>query len=339
MTDASSRHGPRRELQLRAARAAIARELGTGRLASLHAPNLGLDLGAIFGSVALFLLCACELATGSVGAPLWWICLYLQGNLVLVMAFINHDALVHRKLLPPRMRWIVSSILVWPSRLRSATYERQHLTHHRELGTRSDSELYKHSIHTILRRVLYATPALMVFRSAVFGDQTRPLDAASRPAQPGRQMNDRSRARYESATRRVILVLVAGAALWDWRLVVLGYLLPFAVVTPVLNTVRIVLEHFDLDPGNPFWVGTNYRTGLLTQLAFWWDSGDCHLVHHFFPAIPFYRMRKALALMRPILAREGVQEHRSLRRLLGQWFSASRGYWSVPPAPIPRPGQ
>jgi fatty acid desaturase len=339
MTDAPSGHGSGRELQLRAARAVIARELGPEQLASLHAPHLALDLAAIFGSITLFLLCAYQLATGSVGNPLWWICLYVQGNLVLVMAFINHDALVHRKLLPPRMRWIVSSILVWPSRLRSSVYESQHLTHHRALGTQGDTETYKHSIHTTLRRVLYATPALMVFRTAVFGNQTVPADVAAGPEQPSRKMNRESRARYETATRRAIIALVAAAALWDWRVVVLGYVLPFAVVTPVLNTVRIVLEHFDLEPGNPFWVGTNYRTGLLTQVAFWWDSGDCHLVHHFYPSIPFYRMRKALGLIRPILVREGVQEQRSLVRLLRQWFSASRGYWSVPPALIPRQGQ
>jgi fatty acid desaturase len=321
--------GAHRELQLRAARAAIARELGAEQLAGLHAPNLAFDIVAIFGSIALFLLCACELARGSAGDLLWWTCLYLQGNLVLVMAFINHDALVHRKLLPPRMRWIVSSILVWPSRLRGSVYESHHLTHHRALGTAGDTEAYKHSIHTALRRALYATPALMLFRIAVFGDQA--VAVASGPIQPVRRTHQEDRARYEKATRRAILALVAAAALWDWRTVVLGYMLPFAVVTPLLNTVRIVLEHFDLEPGNPFWVGTNYRTGLLTQLAFWWDSGDCHLVHHFYPSIPFYRMRRALGLMRPILAREGVQEHRFLPRLLWQWFSGSRGYWSVPP--------
>jgi fatty acid desaturase len=324
---------PQRELQLRAARAVIARELGAAQLAHLHAPNLALDLAAIGGSIALFLLCAYELGTGRVGAPLWWMCLYLQGNLVLVMAFINHDALVHRKLLAPRMRWIVSSLLVWPSRLRGAVYERQHLTHHRALGTAGDTEAYKHSIHTSLRRMLYATPALVVFRTAVFGDQNVSPSAASRPISDSRRSNDESRARYEAATRWLILALVAAAALWDWRVVVLGYLLPFIVVTPLLNTVRIVLEHFDLEPGNPFWVGTNYRTGILSQVVFWWDSGDCHLVHHFYPSIPFYRMRKALDLMRPILARGGVQEHRSVMPLLRQWFSASRGYWSLPPAP------
>ncbi|CAA9428736.1 MAG: hypothetical protein AVDCRST_MAG51-2477 [uncultured Ramlibacter sp.] len=47
--------------------------------------------------------------------------------------------------------------------------------------------------------------------------------------------------------------------------------------------------------------------------------------------MPSYRMGRALVLIRPILLREGVFEHRSLARLLAQWFSASRPHWSVPP--------
>ena len=90
-----------------------------------------------------------------------------------------------------------------------------------------------------------------------------------------------------------------------------------------------MLEHFDLDRANPLWIGTFYRTGPLTRLMFWWDAGDCHLVHHFYANIPFYRVGAALRLMRPLLARAGVLEQRSLPRLLAEWFSG-RAHWSVP---------
>ena len=99
---------------------------------------------------------------------------------------------------------------------------------------------------------------------------------------------------------------------------------------PAEHTVRIMLEHFDLDRANPFWVGTFYRTGFITRPMFWWNAGDCHTVHHFYPNIPFYRIPRALRLIRPILQREGVYEHRSLRPLLRNWFSGSRAHWSVP---------
>lgn len=334
MIDASSTPSSSQELQQRAARALIARELGAEQLARLHRPNIALDLAAVFGLIALFLLCAWELGTGSASKPLWWLCLLVQGNLIIIMGVLNHDVFVHRKLLPQRLRWVLSSILAWPARMRSAVYESQHLKHHRSLGTDGDTETHKQGIDTRLRRFVYATPALLVYRTFFqpsLAAQQQPSSGDSPQQAPARMAHGgQARLRWEKGTRYVIWALVAASAVWDWRLVVFGYLLPFAVVTPPLNTLRIVLEHFDLDRGNPLWVGTFYRTGPLTRVMFWWGAGDCHIVHHYYANIPFYRMAAAVRLMRPILQREGVYEHRSLVRLLWQWFSASRAHWSIP---------
>jgi fatty acid desaturase len=329
MTDASAPHGaPPELLQLRAARALIARELGAEQLHRLHAQNRAIDLAAIFGLIGLFLACAWELATGSVRDPLWWLCLVVQGDAIVVMGILNHDVFVHRKLLPERIRWVLSSVLAWPAQLRSALYEGQHLAHHRSLGTEGDTETYKHGIDTAFRRVVYATAAMIAFRAIFYrGVIAR---QKTKPAHGGER-----RLRWERNTRRTLLVLALASLAWDWRLLVLGYLLPFAVVTPVINTVRIVLEHFDLEPSNPLWTGTFYRTGVVSGVMFWWGTGDCHIVHHFYANIPFYRMPAALRLIRPILRRGGVYEHRSFTALMWQWFSGSRPYWSVPPAAQP----
>jgi fatty acid desaturase len=323
MADASSAHGPRPELQLRAARALIARELGPEQLQRLHAPNLAIDLAAIFGLIALFLACAWELANGSVRDVLWWVCLAIQGDAIVVMGILNHDVFVHRKLLPERVRWVLSSILSWPAQMRCALYEGQHLVHHRALGTDADTESYKHGIDTAFRRIVYVTPAMIVARALFYRGVI--VQRKARPVHGGD-----ARLRWERNTRRVIVVLAFASLAWDWRLVVFGYLLPFATVTPFVNTARIVLEHFDLDAANPLWTGTFYRTGFFSRLLFWWGTGDCHIVHHFYANIPFYRMDAALRLMRPILQRGGVHEHRSFTALMWQWFSGSRPYWSIP---------
>jgi fatty acid desaturase len=327
MTDVSVPEGARPELQLRAARALIARELGAEQLHRLHAPNLALDLAAIFGLIGLFLACAWELATGDIHDVLWWVCFVVQGDVIVLMGILNHDVFVHRKLLPERVRWVLSSILGAPAQLRSALYEGQHLAHHRALGTDGDTEMHKHGIDTAFRRFVYATPALIVFRAIFYRGLI--VKQKARPVHGGER-----RLRWERNTRRVIIVLALASLAWDWRLMVFGYLLPFAIVTPLVNTVRIVLEHFDLDPANPLWVGTFYRTGFVSRLMFWWGTGDCHMVHHFYANIPFYRMPAALRLIRPILLRGGVYEHRSLTALLWQWFSGSRPHWSTPPAAV-----
>jgi fatty acid desaturase len=326
MTQSSPELSPSKQPDLRQARALIVKELGADKLAELHRPNIGLDLAAIFGSLALFVFIAFALATRSAREPLWWLCLFVQGDLILILAYLNHDLFVHRKLLPPKLRWVVSSVLVWPSQLRAAAYEQKHLLHHRALGTEADSEFYKHSINTRLRRFLYATVAMVFYRAIFLRGQTASLSVE----RPSAERKNQPRARYERVTWWAILACALAAALVDYRLVLYGYLLPYALVTPFLNSIRIILEHFDLEPRNPLWNGTFYKTGPLTRVMFCWDAGDCHLVHHFYASIPFYRMGQALRVMRPILIRHGVYEHRSLTQLMRQWFADARAHWSVP---------
>jgi fatty acid desaturase len=193
------------------------------------------------------------------------------------------------------------------------------------LGTDGDTEMHKHGIDSAFKRIVYATPALVVFRALFYRGLI--VKQKTKPAHGGE-----ARLRWEKGTRYTLIALALASLAWDWRLLVIGYLLPFVTVTPLVNTVRIVLEHFDLDRENPLWVGTFYRTGLFSRVMFWWGTGDCHMVHHFYANIPFYRMGAALKLIRPILIRHGVYEHRSLSRLLAQWFSGSRPHWSIPAA-------
>jgi len=327
MTKASPEPSSPPQPDLRRARALIVKELGAEKLAELHRPNLALDLAAIIGCPALFLFLAYELGTGSAREPWWWLALFVQGNLILVLGFLNHDVFAHRKLFAPRLRWIVSTVLVWPAQLRAAAYEEKHLLHHRALGTEADSEFYKHSINTRLRRFLYATVAMVFYRAVVLRGQTASVSVERHNASP----KNRTRARYERITWWAILAAALVAALVDYRLVLYGYLLPYAVVTPFLNSIRIILEHFDLGAGNPLWNGTFYRTGPLTRVMFWWGAGDCHVVHHFYATIPFYRIGQAVRLIRPILIEHRVYEHRSLPRLMRQWFADARAHWSVPP--------
>lgn len=322
---------------LTAARAEIAAELGKDGLAALHRENAALDALTVLGAISAFLALAWLLGTGSAREPWWWACFFLQGNMVLVMAMVNHDVFVHRKWLPPRLRWLLSSVLAWPSQLRSSIYEEHHLTHHRALGTQQDTELYKHGIDTPLRRILFASPAMLLYHLLLLRRKsTRLAAAAAAQASTPPLQAARDRAAYEQKVRWGIWALVAAAAAWDWRLVVFGYLLPLVFVMPLLNTVRIVLEHFDLDTSNPFWTGTFYRTGPLTRVMFWWIGGDCHVVHHFYANIPWYHLPRAIRLIRPVLLRHGVHEHRSLARLLLDWFGGRRPHWSVPATAVRR---
>jgi len=101
---------------------------------------------------------------------------------------------------------------------------------------------------------------------------------------------------------------------------ILGYIVPITLILPIANVFRTILEHAETDPGNDYHCATFYRTGLLSRPLFFWDAGDCHLVHHIFPHIPFYNMGDAVDLFRPFLISKGVRERRSLLALAYGYF-------------------
>lgn len=145
-------------------------------------------------------------------------------------------------------------------------------------------------------------------------------NGSPKPVIAPRNETERRRLAVEkTAVRLFLLAVVSCTALWPHQLLA-GYILPLLIATPLASTLRTILEHSDVDPRNAFHVGTYYRTNALTRFIFVADSGDCHLVHHIFDHIPWYRMGRAVRLMRPVLMEKGVVERRSLIELLAGWF-------------------
>lgn len=300
---------------LHAVRAAIKMELGTGTLRELHRESVLLDaagVGAYWGAVVLFFVLLAVLPFGLV----WVLCFLLQGFALQCLGLLSHDAFIHRRIWGDRGSWVGAMISSFPVLLCPTWYLLAHRDHHVHLGTDKDTETYKENLDGIWKRVLFLT---------VIGDRLAKqgrLSSADKPMPSilPKTGKERRRLAAERAGLTAFVIGIAGAAvLWPgW--VLLGYVLPLLIVTPVASTLRVVLEHADADPGNDFHLGTYYRTGLVTRVLFVADSGDCHLVHHIFSQIPWYRMGRATRLMRPILLREGVVERRSLPQLLLGWF-------------------
>jgi fatty acid desaturase len=58
----------------------------------------------------------------------------------------------------------------------------------------------------------------------------------------------------------------------------------------------------------------------VTRPLFFWDAGDCHVVHHLYPAIPFHRTGEALSILTPLLKEHGARERRSLVDVIPGYF-------------------
>lgn len=268
---------------------------------------------------------------------LWALAFVLQGFAVQLLGLVSHDLFVHRRVGGATVAWLGSLLCTVPRLTKPSAYEMVHLEHHRYAGTDRDTEAYKRDIDTRARRLLFLTvPGIKILQGRKLA-RTNP-EIAEKPV----AYHDQAAARPELArklavekwlTRAFLLAVVAAAFVWP-RLVLLGYLVPVVVMAPIANTVRMILEHSDADPDNPFHVATFYRTGLISRPLFLWDSGDCHLIHHLYATIPYYRVGKALTLMRPILLKHGVVERRSFLALLHGWFVANYAHgtpWPVVP--------
>ncbi len=110
-------------------------------------------------------------------------------------------------------------------------------------------------------------------------------------------------------------------------------MLPFLIVTPIVSTMRVLMEHGEANPNNLYHSGTYYRTGFVMRWLYLFELGDCHVVHHLYPAIPYYRCKDAANRLHPFLMRNGVVE-RSLWQLMFGWFVQNQPHrylWKLEP--------
>ncbi len=293
----------------------IKNTLGVSTLRALHAENPWLDflgVAAYWGScVVLFW----RLAVTPFG-PAWIVLFVTQGFAFQCLGLLSHDAFIHRRIWGDRLSWIGAMISSFPVLLCPTWYLIFHRDHHLHLGTADDTETYKQNLDLFWKRLLFLTAIgdFLAKKGRLSRHDRAVPTIIPRTAGEGRRLT----------TERILLalflaVILAAAFIWP-RWILCGYVLPLLIVTPLASTLRVILEHADADPDNGFHLGTYYRCGPISRALFVADAGDCHIVHHIFSQIPWYRMKEATRLMRPILLSEGVIERRSITQLLAGWF-------------------
>jgi fatty acid desaturase len=290
--------------------------VGAETFRRLNRPLPWLDALTVFGLLAIFAAVMTGLARVAFG-PLWLALFVFQGFVLQWFLLVSHDLFVHRGSGGEFWSWIGSIILTAPRFSLPTGYEQAHLSHHRNIGTTLDTEAYKQDLDSRGRRLLFSTVlGVKLAQASRLGAEARrhyhEVNADNVKLQ--------RRVRIERIVMRSWLVALIPLAILFPKPVLLGYVLPTLIMLPIVNTLRIIIEHADIDPDNPFYLGTFYRTGFLSRPLFLWDSGDCHLIHHAFPHMPWYHVGEALDLMRPTLLAHGIVERTSFIELLKGWY-------------------
>lgn len=319
---------------LAAVRRTIAKEIGKDALANFHRENLALDLLAVFGVMAFFGSMMSALALLPFGF-LWCLCFVAQGFSLQWMALVSHDIFVHRGVGGKRWSWLGSMVLTVPRFSMPSGYRKAHLAHHRHIATPLDTEAYKQDLDSTWRRLLFSTfIGARLAQAGRFSKQARSGETVKHyRAVDTRNAALAARVQIERRVQRTFFLVVVAGCLIVPNWVFLGYVLPVLLIGPVANTLRIIIEHGETNPDNPYHIATFYRTGPISRIVFFWDSGDCHLIHHLYPRIPYYRIGAALDAMRPTLLDHGVVERRSFWWLVAGWYVANHGHRTLWPAP------
>jgi fatty acid desaturase len=246
--------------------------------------------------------------------------LWVRIPCALVLGFIVFDGtvllheVVHKAVFDgdrPTAYRVLGLLYALPSGISATQFTRWHLDHHLELGSSTDDPKRAHlspKRNSRWLKFLYATPALfpIYFRAAR-------KETATYPPEMQRTI------RFERLAAIALHLSVAaaisafgGAARLVWL-----YAVPVFLVFPPAFMLNRLGQHYDIVPEEPAKWSTRMARSRFWEIVFLWSN--YHLEHHYFPAVPFYKLRPLNDVLTPFFEKEGVKEH-TYRELLWGWF-------------------
>jgi fatty acid desaturase len=285
-------------------------------LKTLHRKDPARHFAVAIRQLVLF---AAAFAVGWTADSLW-----VRVPCALVIGFVVFDGtvllheVVHKAVFDgdrPRAYRLLGLLYALPSGISPTQFTRWHLDHHNELGSNTDDPKRarlspKRNVRWL--KLLYATPALfpIYFRAARAETATYPEEV--------------QKTIRKERLAAIALHLSAATAIWAFggltRFLWL-YAIPVFLVFPPAFTLNRLGQHYDIVPGEPAKWSTRMVRSRFWEFVFLWSN--YHLEHHYFPAVPFYRLPDLNAALTPFFEKEGIRPH-TYRDLLWSWFVLNR---------------
>ena len=254
-----------------------------------------------------------------------------QGAVILSFIILLHDVVhecVFRHRRPTAARRL-GRLYALPSGISSSQFTRWHLDHHKELGSADRDPKRAHLSPRRNARWLklaYMTPALFVIYA-------RAAAAALHEYPPGLRRVIRLERLANVALHLAVLVTLV--AFLGWEVALRAHVLPLFVFFPVAFTVNRLGQHYWIDATDPAKWGTRVDGNPLIGFVFL--NSHLHLEHHYFPAVPLYRLPTLNRAMRPFW--EAIDHpSRTYRELLWGWLVQNREAhtdWDRQPSEVP----
>ncbi len=259
--------------------------------------------------------------------------LWVRIPCALVLGFVVFDGtillheVVHKAVFDgdrPDVYRALSLLYALPSGISPAQFTRWHLDHHAELGSPTDDPKRAHlspKINARWLKLLYATPVLfpIYFRAAKKETATYPETLRRRI------QGERLAAIGLHLAAAAAIAVFGGAARLVWL-----YAVPVFFVFPPAFALNRLGQHYDIVPKEPAKWGTRMARSPFWEAVYLWSN--LHLEHHYYPAVPFYRLPELNTALTPFFEREAIPARR-YRDLLKGWIVENRAPhsdWSAP---------
>ncbi|WP_372716883.1 fatty acid desaturase family protein [Novipirellula sp.] len=205
------------------------------------------------------------------------------------LLIIMHDASHFRLVSTKTVNDIISNcMLAYPMLIRTDSYRRNHLAHHRHTNTDDDPDWVRKSGHSEwefpkTRGELLA----MLTRDLLGGGFISSLRAvhslgAKRDSQRG--TIDRGMLAFWGIIGGALLVT------GTWTYAFLLWFIPAWTILPVILRTRSIAEHFGLANTHELNASRNYHCNWIETAIFAPHNVSYHLDHHLFPSVPFYNL-------------------------------------------------
>ncbi len=298
----------------------ISDKIGVKTIQELHKGNILIDFLIIVFAFALFGLLWFSLAT--INNIFIWIPLAFLQGLVISNLFFNlrHDIFTHRQVGGSKLSFLFGVMLSLPQ---MNTYTRflRHEDHHKHVGYDLIEE-HQAELDKPWKRLLCLTYiGLILLVTGKLRDKNAPQ------ANKGwEEPYVSKRARKKESIFHLFWILIIAVAFLYWPHGVLtGYLLPFIIFTPVVYSLKFALQHSETDVTNPFHASVFIRTNFIVRILFYFSLGDLHIIHHFFPRLPSWKLPKAARMMNGIILSHNVPK-RTIREVLVGYYLKGHPY-------------
>jgi fatty acid desaturase len=246
--------------------------------------------------------------------------LWVRVPAALVLGFVIFDGtvllheVVHKTVFDgdaPRAYRALGLLYALPSGISPTQFTRWHLDHHLELGSSTDDPKRAHlspKRNARWLKLLYWTPALFPIYFKAAAEET-----ATYPSELRARIKAERLAAIALHLGAAALILALGGAqrlVWLWAI-------PVFVVFPPAFALNRLGQHYDIVPDEPARWSTRMTRSPFWDFTYLWSS--YHLEHHYFPAVPFYKLSALNRALTPFFESEGIPE-RTYAQLVWGWL-------------------